>query len=47
MAAGAILNAVWDLWARREGKPLWELVVDMEPEQMMGVIDFKHVQGNN
>ena len=35
MACGAVINAVWDLWARIEGKPLWELVVDMEPEQLV------------
>jgi L-fuconate dehydratase len=43
MACGAIMNAVWDLWARKEGKPLWELVVDMEPEQLVRLIDFKHM----
>ena len=43
MAAGAILNAIWDLWARKEKKPLWELVVDMEPEELVEFIDFKHV----
>ena len=29
MACGAVLNAVWDMWARKLGKPLWELVVDI------------------
>ena len=43
MAAGAILNAIWDLWARKEKKPLWELVVDMEPEELVEFIDFKHM----
>jgi len=43
MACGAVINAVWDLWARIEGKPLWELVVDMEPEQLVELIDFKHI----
>jgi len=27
MACGAVINAVWDLWSRIEGKPLWEMVV--------------------
>ena len=40
---GAILNAVWDLWAKMEKKPLWELVVDMEPEVLVNFIDFKHM----
>ncbi|MGE0453396.1 MAG: enolase C-terminal domain-like protein [Vicinamibacteria bacterium] len=40
MATGALLNAVWDLWARREGKPLWKLLADMTPEQLVACIDF-------
>eukprot|EP01043_Picozoa_sp_COSAG02_P006083 COSAG02_NODE_170_length_31534_cov_33.568498_2_plen_239_part_00 len=43
LACGAILNAVWDMWARREQKPLWEMVCDMEPEELVKVIDFKHI----
>lgn len=43
MACGAVLNAVWDLWSRRAGKPLWEFVVEMEPEQLVELIDFKHM----
>ena len=31
MACGAVINAVWDLWARIEGKPLWEMVVVRNP----------------
>src|SRR5262245_48642803 len=31
LAAAALLNAVWDLWARAEGKPLWKLLVDLSP----------------
>jgi L-fuconate dehydratase len=40
MATGAVVNAVWDLWARREGKPLWKLLVDLSPEQLVDCIDF-------
>jgi L-fuconate dehydratase len=40
MATGAVVNAVWDLWARREGKPLWKLLVDLTPEELVGCIDF-------
>lgn len=32
LAAAAILNSLWDLWARLENKPLWRLLVDMKPE---------------
>src|SRR5215472_12842563 len=31
LATGAVVNAVWDLWARAEGKPVWRLVADMSP----------------
>jgi L-fuconate dehydratase len=40
MATGAVVNAVWDLWARREQKPLWKLLVDLTPEELVSCIDF-------
>ncbi|MBV8953251.1 MAG: hypothetical protein JO179_03875, partial [Solirubrobacterales bacterium] len=43
LATAALVNAVWDLWARAEGKPLWKLVVDMTPEQLVGCIDFRYM----
>lgn len=43
MATGALVNAVWDLYAKAEGKPLWKLVADMTPEQMVNCIDFKYL----
>src|SRR5712691_7583224 len=43
MATGAVVNAVWDMWARREGKPLWKLLVDLTPEQIVGAIDFSYI----
>src|SRR5688572_11215146 len=43
MATGALLNAVWDLWARREQKPLWKLLVDLSPEQLVSTIDFSYI----
>ena len=43
MATGAVINAVWDLWAKREGKPLWKLVVDMPPEQLVSCLDFSYI----
>jgi L-fuconate dehydratase len=43
MATGAVINAVWDLWAKRDGKPLWKLVVDMPPEQLVSCLDFSYI----
>src|SRR5437867_5606353 len=43
LAAAALVNAVWDLYARREGKPLWKLLVDMTPEQIVSCIPFRHI----
>ncbi|XP_073691807.1 mitochondrial enolase superfamily member 1 isoform X3 [Garra rufa] len=43
LAIAAILNAVWDLWARVEGKPLWKLLVDMDPAKLVSCIDFRYI----
>jgi len=43
MATGALINAVWDLWAKREGKPLWKLLVDLPPEALVAAIDFTYI----
>ena len=43
MATGAVLNAVWDLWARREGKPMWKHLADLSPEQLVSTIDFSYI----
>ena len=43
MSVAAIINAIWDLYAKVEGKPLWKLVVDMSPEQIVSCIDFHHI----
>lgn len=43
LAAGAIVNAVWDLYARAEGKPVWKLLVDMSPEQIVSCVPFRHI----
>lgn len=43
MATGAIVNAVWDLWAKAEGKPVWRLVAGMTPEQLVKTIDFRYL----
>ncbi|MFJ8487603.1 L-fuconate dehydratase [Streptomyces sp. NPDC094038] len=43
MAIGAVTNAVWDLAARRAGKPLWQLLADAEPEWIVRQIDFRYL----
>ncbi len=43
LATAAIVNAVWDLWAKTEGKPVWKLLVDMPPEQLLRCLDFRFV----
>jgi len=43
LATGAVVNAVWDLWAKAEGKPLWKLVADMSPEEFVRCIDFRYL----
>jgi L-fuconate dehydratase len=43
LATGALLNAVWDLYARAEKKPLWQLLADMEPKQLLKAVDFRYI----
>ncbi len=43
LATAAIVNAVWDLWAKLEGKPLWKLLCDLSPEQLVDCIDFRYL----
>ena len=43
LATGAVVNAVWDLWAKSEEKPLWRLVADMSPQEMVRCIDFRYL----
>jgi L-fuconate dehydratase len=43
LAGAALVNAVWDLYAKVEGKPLWKLLVDMSPEQLVACIDFRYI----
>ena len=44
MACGSILNAMWDLWAKFENKPLWKLLVDLEPEFVVDCIDWRNLK---
>ncbi len=43
MAIGAVINAAWDLAANIAGKPLWRLLADMTPEQIVGLVDFRYI----
>lgn len=43
LATAAMVNAVWDLWAKREGKPVWKLLADMSPEELVRCLDFRFV----
>jgi L-fuconate dehydratase len=44
LAAAALINAVWDLHARTQGKPLWKLLADFAPEQIVRSVDFKYIE---
>jgi len=43
LATAALVNAVWDLYAKAEGKPLWKLLVDMTPEEIVACIPFRYI----
>jgi L-fuconate dehydratase len=43
MATGAVINAVWDMAARRAHKPVWRFIADMSPEQIVELIDFRYI----
>ncbi len=43
LACAALLNAVWDLYAKAEAKPVWKLLADMSPEQICAAIDFRYI----
>jgi L-fuconate dehydratase len=43
VAAGAVINALWDLWAKAEGKPVWRLLAEMSPEQICSAVDFRYI----
>ena len=44
LATAALVNAVWDLYAKIEGKPVWKLLGDMTPEQLVDCIDFRYIE---
>ena len=43
LATAALVNAVWDLYGKVEGKPLWKLLADMSPEQLVACVDFRYI----
>jgi L-galactonate dehydratase len=43
LALGAVVNAIWDLWAKTLNKPVWRVVADMTPEQFVDCIDFRYI----
>src|SRR5690349_9626494 len=43
LATAAVVNAVWDLFAKRAGKPLWQLVAGMTPAEQVALVDFRYI----
>jgi len=44
LAVGAVVNAVWDLWAKQVGMPLWQLLTQLPPEELVRAIDFRYIE---
>jgi L-fuconate dehydratase len=43
LATAAVINAVWDLWARKQEKPVWQTICDMSAEQIVSCVDFRYL----
>jgi L-fuconate dehydratase len=43
LATAAVVNAMFDLYAKREGKPLWKLLADMSPEELVSLVDWRYL----
>ncbi len=43
LATAAVVNALWDLQAKAEGKPLWRLLAEMSPEEVVRAVDFRYI----
>ncbi|RYP81821.1 hypothetical protein DL770_005776 [Monosporascus sp. CRB-9-2] len=43
LALGAVVNAIWDMWAKTLGKPVWQIVAEMTPEEFVRCIDFRYI----
>ncbi|MBS1830130.1 MAG: mandelate racemase/muconate lactonizing enzyme domain-containing protein [Acidobacteria bacterium] len=44
MAVGSVVNALWDLWAKRDGVPMWKLLTSLPPQTIVKAIDFHHLR---
>ena len=44
MAIGAVVNALWDLRARREGRPLWLTLASLTPEELLDLVDLRYLE---
>ena len=44
LATAAVVNALWDMWAKAEGKPVWKLLADMTPEELVRCVDFTYIE---
>lgn len=43
LALAAVVNAVWDLWAKQQNKPVWRLIAELSPDALVRTIDFRHI----
>jgi len=43
LATAAMVNAIWDLWAKLERKPVWKLLADLSSEQLVSCVDFRYI----
>ena len=44
MALGCVMNSMWDCWAKIEKKPLWKLLVDLDPQTIIDSIDWRYLK---
>ena len=44
LATAALVNALWDLWAKRRGVPVWKLVADLTPDELLALIDWRYLE---
>ena len=43
ISTAAVVNAVWDLWAKTRGVPVWRLLADLSPEEIVSTVDFRYI----
>jgi L-fuconate dehydratase len=44
LATAAVVNAIWDLWAKSAKVPLWQLLAGLSPEELVSTIDFRYIE---